>query len=96
MDHHRTGDGTNLYLGTFAKRTYSHTSNPPTSATSGGARPVGTLSRSTALFDDSTFRDQAGFQIPPKLDRRFAGEGDNHDAPDAPVLTLGPYQRDLV
>jgi hypothetical protein len=30
MDHHRTGDGSNLYLGTFAKRSYSHTSNPPT------------------------------------------------------------------
>ncbi len=31
MDHHRTGDGTNLFDGTFAKRTCSHSSNPPTS-----------------------------------------------------------------
>ncbi len=31
----QNGDGTNLYHGTFAKRTSSHTSNPPTSATIG-------------------------------------------------------------
>jgi len=38
MDHHNTGDGTYLSDGSFAKRTCSHASNPPT-----GIRPVGTL-----------------------------------------------------
>ena len=51
--------------------------------------PVGTLSGSTVSSDDGTLRDQPGFQITPKGDRQFARQGDDHDAPDAPLLTLG-------
>ncbi len=34
--------------------------------------------------------DRAGFQITPKRDRQLAGQGDDHDAPDAPLLSSGP------
>ncbi len=51
--------------------------------------PVGTPGGSTALFDDGALGDQAGFQIAPQRDRQFAGQGDDHDAPDASLLALG-------
>ena len=50
--------------------------------------PVGTVSGSTVSFDDGTLRDQPGFQITPKRDRQFTRQGDDHDAPDAPLLAL--------
>jgi len=84
MDHHNTGDGTNLSDGSFAKRTCSHASNPPT-----GIRPVGTLSGSTVSFDDGALRDQPGFQITPQRNCQFARQGNDYDTPDAPLLTLG-------
>ena len=34
-------------------------------------------------------------QITPKRDRQFAGQGDNHDAPDAPLVTLGSVMEPL-
>ncbi len=46
-----TADGTKLYLGTFAKRTYSHTSNPPTSATIGSGL--------TSIMFWATFRSRS-------------------------------------
>ena len=90
MDHRRTGDGTNPFgSGSFAKRTYSQHIQPADKRHPWGMTPVGTPGGSTALFDDSAFRDQSGLQITPQGDRQFARQGDDHDAPDAPLLTLG-------
>ena len=84
MDHHNTGDGTNLSDGSFAKRTLSHTSNPPT-----GVRPVGTQSGSTVPFDDGALRDQPGFQMTPQRNCQFARQSNDHDASDAPLSDPG-------
>ena len=46
-----------------------------------------TLARSR--FEAGALRDQSGFQIAPERDRQFARQGNDHDAPDAPFLTLG-------
>ena len=91
MDHHNTGDGTNLSDGSFAKRTLSHTSNPPT-----GIRPVGTQSGSTVPFDDGALRDQPGFQMTPQRNCQFARQSNDHDASDAPLLTLGAVLEPLA
>ena len=58
--------------------------------------PVGTVSGSTVSFDDRTLRDQPGFQITPKRDRQFTRQSDDHDAPDAPLLTLGAAMEPLA
>ena len=58
--------------------------------------PVGTVSGSTASSDDGALRDQPGFQITPKRDRQFARQGDDHDAPDAPLLTLRAVMEPLA
>ena len=91
MDHHNTGDGTNLSDGSFAKRTLSHTSNPPT-----GIRPVGTQSGSTVPFDDGALRDQPGFQMTPQRNCQIARQSNDHDASDAPLLTLGAVLEPLA
>ena len=61
-----------------------------------GMRPVGTLSGSTVSSDDGTLRDQSSLQITPKRDRQFARQGDDHDAPDAPLLTLRALMEPLA
>mgnify|MGYP004038894267 CR=1 FL=1 len=91
MGHHNTEYGTNLSDGSFAKRTLSHTSNPPT-----GIRPVGTQSGSTVPFDDGALRDQPGFQMTPQRDCQFARQSNDHDASDAPLLTLGAVLEPLA
>ena len=58
--------------------------------------PVGTLSGSTVSFDDGALRDQPGFQITPKRDRQFTGQGNDHDTPDAPLLALSAGMEPLA
>ena len=47
-------------------------------------------------FEDGALRDHPGFQITPEGDCQFARQGNDHDAPDTPLLTLGAMMEPLA
>ena len=47
-------------------------------------------------FENGALRDQPGFQITPEGNCQFARQGNDHDAPDAPLLTLGAVMEPLA
>ena len=54
------------------------------------------LALAHSRFEDGALGDQPGFQITPERNRQLSCQGNNHDAPDTSLLTLGAVMEPLA
>ena len=54
------------------------------------------LALAHSRFDDGALRDQPGFQVTPERNHQLSCQGNNYDAPDTPLLTLGVVMEPLA